>query len=241
MRKLILFLPLWIPLFLHAQELVRFPASDGVTVFADLYYLNDTAGFVLLFHQEGSSRGEFRETAPRINKLGYNCLAVDLRSGKEMNYIRNETFNQLPDSLMARRQTGAEEDMKAAIRYVEEKYHVPVLLLGSSASATLAIKIAGSDSTVQAVIAFSPGEYFLPAYSLEQDIRDFSKPIFVTGSKREYPYLEKMFSGMPPGQYTLFQPHNGAGMHGSRSLWSNNPNRDEYWLSLLLFFRGLKN
>ncbi len=223
-----------------SQQLVHFPADDGITVYADLYSVNDTFPFILLFHQEGASRGEYLETAPRLNKLGFNCLAVDLRNGREMNYVRNETFHHLPDTLPASVKNQPENDIRAAIRYVSELYTGDIILMGSSMSATLAVKVAGADSLVTAAIAFSPGEYFLPAYSLEEDLASFDKPLFVAGSRREYAYLKEMVSKLPAESFDVFQPENGEGLHGSRSLWGASSTRDEYWLALLLFLRNLR-
>ena len=54
--------------------------------------------YYVLFHQAKYSRGEYFEVAPKLNKMGFNCLAVDLRSGGEINGIPNKTFNYV-DSL----------------------------------------------------------------------------------------------------------------------------------------------
>ena len=55
-------------------------------------YLKDyNYPFILFFHQEGSSRGEYAGIAKKFFNLNYNCLAVDLRYGGESNYIKNET------------------------------------------------------------------------------------------------------------------------------------------------------
>jgi len=225
---------------IHSQQLVYFPADDGVIVYADLYSVNDTFPFILLFHQEGASRGEYLETAPRLNKLGFNCLAVDMRNGREMNYVRNETFHHLPDTLPSSVKTRPENDIRAAIQYISEQYTGDIILMGSSIAATLAVKVAVADSLVSAAIAFSPGEYFLPAYSLKNDLASFEKPLFVAGSRREYAYLNEMVSKLPAESFEVFQPENGEGLHGSRSLWSANSSRDEYWLALLLFLRNLR-
>ncbi len=75
----------------HAQQVVTFPAKDGLKITADLYLKDYQLPFILLFHQGESSRGEYTEIAARLLKLDYNCLAVDLRAGEKMNYISNET------------------------------------------------------------------------------------------------------------------------------------------------------
>ena len=75
-----------------AYETISFKSKDGVEIAADLYMTHpDTVPFIVLFHQAGSSRGEYLDIAPQLNQLGFNCLAVDLRSGKESNGIVNLT------------------------------------------------------------------------------------------------------------------------------------------------------
>ena len=76
---------------LGAQEKVSFVAEDGLEITADLYEINPSKPYILLFHQAGSSRGEYLQIANKILKFGYNCLAVDLRSGGEVNFIQNHT------------------------------------------------------------------------------------------------------------------------------------------------------
>jgi alpha-beta hydrolase superfamily lysophospholipase len=74
-----------------AQEKINFTASDHLKISADLYLKDQTLPFIILCHQANSSRGEYFEIASRLQKLGYNCLAIDLRAGESMNYVKNET------------------------------------------------------------------------------------------------------------------------------------------------------
>jgi hypothetical protein len=73
------------------QEKVSFFSDDSLKITADLYLKDYNLPFILLFHQEDASRGEYTEIATRLKKLDYNCLAVDLRAGEKMNYVQNES------------------------------------------------------------------------------------------------------------------------------------------------------
>src|ERR1051326_2881810 len=75
----------------QATQKITFPASDGVIVTADLYFISDSLPYMILCHQAGYSRAEYAETAGKFCHLGYNCLAIDQRSGKEVNGVKNET------------------------------------------------------------------------------------------------------------------------------------------------------
>ena len=67
-----------------AQKQVTLQASDGLSVSADVYTISTAtnATWIVLAHQAGASRGEYRTIAPRLNKLGYNAIALDQRSGR---------------------------------------------------------------------------------------------------------------------------------------------------------------
>ena len=73
------------------KEKVTFESEDGVLITADHYLINQEYPYIVLFHQAGSSRGEFNEIAEKLMMLRYNCLAVDLRSGDNSNFVKNET------------------------------------------------------------------------------------------------------------------------------------------------------
>lgn len=226
-------------LFLGAQEKVTFSAADGLKITADLYETNPKNPYILLFHQAGYSRGEYRQTANKMIKFGYNCLAVDLRSGGEVNYIQNHT------ALLALQQgypvdfLSSQKDIEAAISWVKERSKEPVVLLGSSFSASVSLLVAKNNPDVKAVIAFSPGEYFSPERTIQSEIKDLKKPVFAASSQRETSYVAELLSNVPSLNKTIFAPKTG-GEHGSKSLWNSNPNSQEYWLALTMFFSKIK-
>jgi len=76
----------------EGQKKVTFSTSDGLTITADLYLKDKDLPFILLFHQGNYSRGEYKEIAPKLLNLNYNCLSVDLRSGGKVNFVENETY-----------------------------------------------------------------------------------------------------------------------------------------------------
>ena len=125
---------------------ITFTAVDGLEVTADEYIVDPFKPYVLLFHEQGSSRGEFSTIARRLNKLEYNCLAVDLRNGGKYNYVSNETAKQLREKHLESDINGIEQDMLAAIQYVQGKSNLPVVLFGSGANGSLSLKVALSDT-----------------------------------------------------------------------------------------------
>ncbi len=142
----------------NAQQTVNYKSSDGLDITADLYLQDKSYPFILLFHQANFSRGEYLETAPRFVKIGYNCLVVDLRSGKEVNYIQNETAKKAIELKLPTGYLDAEKDIIASINYIKQYTKDKIILAGSSYSASLVLLIAKHNPMVSAVLAFSPGE-----------------------------------------------------------------------------------
>ena len=63
-------------------NILNFKAADNLEITADWYSIPDsTAPIIILYHQAGWSRGEYIEIAPKLNAMGFQCLAVDQRSG----------------------------------------------------------------------------------------------------------------------------------------------------------------
>lgn len=223
----------------EAQEKVTFIAADGLQITADLYESNKDKPYILLFHQAGYSRGEYRQSAEKIIKFGYNCLAVDLRAGGEVNYIQNHT------ALLAIQQgypadyLSSQQDIVAAIKWVKERSQEPVILFGSSFSASLCLLVAKENPDVKAVIAFSPGEFFEPGLTIQTELSHLNKPVFAASSKRENIYVNNVLKSVSLENKTIFTPEKG-GEHGSKSLWKSNPNNQEYWLALTMFFSKIR-
>jgi dienelactone hydrolase len=225
---------------LKAQKLVSFKAVDGVDIFADQYISNEKNAYVLMFHQDGYSRGEYREIAKKLLKLGYNCLAVDLRNGNEVNFVRNETARNVDNKTIARDFIDCQKDITASIDYAFNLSKRKVVLFGSSFSASLSLIIGRSDERVAAVIAFSPGEYFYPAISVKDKIVQLDKPVYIACSELEYPYIISLTEQMVKTNLTLYKPLAGQNTHGAKVLWNSNPYHQDYWLSLLMFFKSIK-
>ena len=101
-------------------ETINFKADDGITVTADLYMEHESdAPFIILYHQAGYSRGEYREIAPKLNALGFNCMAVDQRSGDQVNGVINQTHKEALAANKPTKYLDALPDIEAAYLYVK--------------------------------------------------------------------------------------------------------------------------
>ncbi|MBI9054785.1 MAG: dienelactone hydrolase family protein [Bacteroidales bacterium] len=239
MRYILIIIFLFSFNFLSAQEKVSFFADDGLKITADLYEVNPDQPYVLLFHQAGYSRGEYREITSKLIKFGYNCLAVDLRSGGEINFIQNNTALMAIQQGFSTDYLSSKRDIQAAIKWVKERSDKQVVLFGSSFSASLCLLTAMNNDDIKAVIAFSPGEFFGPEIKVQKEIENLVIPVFAASSSREIQYLDTILSFVPSSNKTIFAPKTG-GEHGSKSLWKSNSNNQEYWLALTMFFSKIR-
>lgn len=69
-----------------AAQAVTFEAADGSAVHATWYRATGVrAGVIVAFHQGGASgEAEYAPIAPRLNRAGFDVLAVDQRAGGDM-------------------------------------------------------------------------------------------------------------------------------------------------------------
>lgn len=222
----------------QAQKTITFPSKDGLTITADVYESDRKNPYIILCHQARSGRGEYKEIAPRLVKLGFNCLAIDQRSGGESNFVLNETANLAKQKGLPMDYLDAEQDILAAMDYVAGISKEKMLLFGSSYSASLVLKIANKDDRVKAVIAFSPGEYFGSALNVKKAIAGFDKPAYVASSASEAKFVIEMLSDVKSVQVKRFAPVSG-GEHAAKSLFKTSKEHDQYWLTLFSFMEKI--
>lgn len=223
----------------EAQVKVTFQSSDGVTVTADVYGQDKSLPYILLFHQANFSRGEYNEIAPKLQKLGFNCVAVDLRAGKEVNFIQNETAQSAKLKNYPCEYLDADKDLLAAIEYVKSLTKERIVLFGSSYSASLVLKDAVNNRNISAVVAFSPGEYF-SNMKIKDIISKLDKPVLLACTSKEEPFVKEMVSGINSNLITWCYPGKSGGTHGAKALWSATPDSNDCWMQLLMFFKRLK-
>lgn len=218
---------------------VKFPSKDGVTITADMYEANPDYPWIVLFHKAQSSRGEFQRIAIKLNKLELNCMAVDLRSGKEANFIVNETYVLAKNTGLDTEYMDAEIDMIAAIQKAYIIARKPVIVLGSSYSASLAIKLGAEMSQVKAVVAFSPGEYFGKKLDVAKAAQGLTKPTFIACGADEKKYTDPIANAIRSKKKIYFAPPKG-GAHGAGCLDKGTDGETEYWIQMINFIQSVK-
>ncbi len=221
---------------------VDFPTAGGIEARADLYEAQDpSATLILLFHQAGWSRGEYREIAPKLTELGYRVMAVDQRSGGSVNGVQNETAQRAGQKRLGRSYLDAYADLEAALAYARKVLKAErIIVWGSSYSASLVLRLAAEHpDDVAAVMAFSPGEYFDAKRSgyIQSFAKRVKQPLFVTSAKQEREQVKPIFDASPAEHKILFTPAS-KGQHGSRALWAKWPDHDVYWAAVNGFLKA---
>jgi dienelactone hydrolase len=225
--------------FTHAQDKATFIATDKLIVTGDLYMSNDTLPYMILCHEQKSSRGEYKETAKKFMKLGYNIIAIDLRNGDTRNGVANETSTLAGLKHLPANPIDAKLDIEAAIAYAHNKNaKKKVVLVGSGYSASLALYLGATDPRVAGVLAFSPADAFGGKLDTKSAFSKYlGKAVFVSSSKSESADVKKYISAIPSTVKLVQFIPTAEGAHGSAALTTSDTEYHDYWISILMFMR----
>jgi len=229
---------------------VEFASTGNLQVTADLYTTGDCgAPTIVLAHQSGSSRGEYRQIAPHLLRLGFNALAIDTRWGNRdsWNDVVNETAKRFGTQAVVEShdqsrtrpvQEAAADDIRAALHWLATNhYSGPTLLWGSSISANLVLKVAVErQNELAGVLAFSPGEYHPDAPGeVRSAIAGLSIPAFIACGVDEEEVSKLIFEGLPAGNKYYYVAVRGR--HGSSILLDDQAN----WAGVEPFLKRIAN
>jgi dienelactone hydrolase len=223
---------------------IEFSSRDQLKVTADLYSAGDQhAPTIVLVHQSGASRGEYRQIAPHLQELGFNALAVDSRWGERdrWNGVINKTAARFGTTAIAASgdatkikavHQAAAQDIRAALEWLNANdYTGAKLLWGSSISANLVLKVAADPTQrVDAVLSFSPGEYYKDQPNeLRAAIAELQLPTLIACGADEEDTAKPVFDAVPSKQKLFYRAVDGR--HGS-SILIDDP---ENWAGITPF------
>lgn len=216
---------------------IQFKASDGATAFADLYAAkeNPQKRIVLMFHQAGSNSTEYSPIAPRVASWGYDCLAVDQRSGGDM----FDAINRTVEGGSKGDYNAAYQDLEGALSWATVQGYKDVTVWGSSYSASLALRLAAEHPEIKRVLTFSPGEYFDQKGIVAGWAVRVKQPTLMAFAPKELADGQRLFGYLPSSPLDVLVTFD-KGVHGSSTLRRDkNPNSSEqYWTAVERFFRG---
>ena len=226
-----------------AAEPVTLTAADGVKVYGELWpAAGQKPPLILAFHQAGSSHAEYAPLAPRLNRAGFSVLAIDQRSGGAEFGGTNQTVKALGRSASY---DAALPDLEAALAWGRSQANgAPLLVWGSSYSAALVFLLAARyPLDVQALLAFSPGEYLAAPDAVHAAARQLRVPVFIAQSSSQDEIdqsrsILKAIAGADKVQFVAGK----HGVHGSATLRAdrNASGAEENWGAVLAFLAKFK-
>lgn len=209
--------------------------KDGVVMTADSYAGKSAGPIVVCFHMAHSSRGEYRDIAPELVKLGCSVLAVDQRCGGAQFGVENETARS------CHKKTGKQADFADAYGDIafalawarELAPAAKVVMIGSSYSASLVLVQAGREpKSADLVLSFSPGEY-IAGWSIATEAKKIAVPTYITCGmgKREQGEAKPIADAVDARWLTVMLPPNEvSAAHGSRTLMvDSTEDRQTQW------------
>lgn len=224
---------------------VELKAADGRPVFGTFYPVDNPKALILLFHQAGSSSGEYAAIAPRLQREGYASLAIDQRIGGGLYGVNRTMTPALEPEAAHPDYLSALPDLEGALAWGKARAAgAPIVLWGSSYSASEVFMLAASSAdrdAVKAVIAFSPGEYFSDKLMVEHVAAKVSVPVFVTSAATigETSEARPIIAATKSVDRQQYVPQ--TGVHGSSTLNANrNPGgAEENWRAVLGFLKRI--
>lgn len=146
------------PLAAQEPRAIAFQSDDGLLISAD-YYRPTTTGpvpFAILLHGHGGDRGVWKSLAGRLSSSGVAVLAVDLRGHGQS--ATEETRNRMKDR-DALLYEEMQRDLRAAYDWLatqEEIDRARFAIIGAEAGASIALRYAARDRSVDALVLLTP-------------------------------------------------------------------------------------
>lgn len=248
MKRIVLFITLMVvglssSFSQHSVVSIVYPSLDSLSITADVYMTeNEDAPLIILFHQARFSRGEYLEIAPKLNALGFNCLAVDQRSGGKVNQLINETHQRAVADGKKTGYVDAWPDLVATVQFANDILKVNQLIIwGSSYSSALVFPLtAKHKDLIDGILSFSPGNYFeMDGKTISDYAKEVDCPVFITSCKSEEEEWQPIYNNLKPTSTFYYLPED-EGFHGSKALWDENEGHELYWKAVEDFLNGLK-
>ncbi|MFS8083207.1 MAG: alpha/beta hydrolase [Ginsengibacter sp.] len=198
-----------------AGDAVTLRAADSVAVHGTVTHAkahNDKV--LLLFHQAHANRHEYDSLIAGFNKLGYDTLAIDQRSGGDLFNGHNATVQTLGKSADY---LDAAPDLDAALVWARGQHYGNIVAVGSSYSSALVILLAAKQPQgLTAIASFSPGEYFDDKNLIKNAAAKVTVPFYITTDPEEASNVTEVLTRAKGSNIEHYEPT--AGVHGASTL-----------------------
>ena len=210
--------------------------KDDVKIAADLYEVENPAGWLVLVHMMPATKESWTELAKNFQNAGYENLAIDLRGHGESDGgpdgYKSFADSQHQKSIL---------DLEAAANYLIKERQATsdkIIFIGASIGANLSLQYISEHSEFKTAVLLSPGLNYrgIKTESLAKNLRAGQKVFFVSsrddGENAEE--NQKLYQSVPAGVEKEIKIYEAVG-HGTTIL-----ENEQELKNLILEFLGVK-
>ena len=207
------------PLAAQEPEAVYFPAADGFRIHADYYRAQkntSNAPMAILLHMNRADRGTWKPLAEPLSEAGFATLAIDMRGHGESQTPNTEDQVERRDTRLYK---DMYDDVRGAYDWLAEQEGVDrgrVALVGASVGASVALRYAVQDKSVDAIVCLTPGTLYLGLDSKRDTRRIRGRTILLMATQNERracDELARLNDGAKTKSYKGHEAH-GTAMFG---------------------------
>jgi hypothetical protein len=142
---------------------------------------------------------------------GFNCIAIDQRSGREWGGVKNETAAEAMKMGVGQEYVDAKPDLERAIAWARELgFSGKLAIWGSSYSAALSIFVGAEQKGIDPVLSSSPGDYLPPRGSIFQAAKKLTVPTLVVCPPNEERQAKQVFEPIASKEKELYVDPKGV-------------------------------
>ncbi len=134
---------------------ISLTTKDGIRIAADLYEVENPLGWLILVHMMPAAKDSYKDLAVRLQRLGYESMAIDLRGHGESDKGPDDYLNfsnaDHQKSIL---------DLEAAVDYLVEKRQAvkdKIIFVGASIGANLSLQYISQHPEFKTAILLSAG------------------------------------------------------------------------------------
>ncbi len=195
---------------------ISLKTKDGVKISADLYSVDNAFGWLVLVHMMPATKESYKDLATRLQRLGYESLAIDLRGHGESDGGPNGYLNFSDVD----NQKSILDLEAAAIDLIQERGATPdkISFIGASIGANLSLQYISENPEFKIVVLLSVGLNYhgIKTEPLVKNLKAGQKVFFISAKDDDNNTKEsqKLFDLTPAGIEKEIKIYNSGG-HGT--------------------------
>jgi pimeloyl-ACP methyl ester carboxylesterase len=206
-------------------EKVSFTTDDNLLITAGyvppIVRPNGRAPVAILLHMYRSDRTAFDPLLPALRSAGFAVLAIDLRGHGESVGSPEMRLAERVENKDRKFFATMDRDLDAAYAWLAERPECDLsrfVIIGASVGASIALKYAARDKSVDGVICLTPGVNYLGIDSLADAQKLGARPVMLLASEPEKAAAEQLGRLAPEATVQIFPcPHpDRMALHGTR-------------------------